>query len=145
MVEPVPSNYPSLIPIAALKGCSEAVAFYKKIFGATERLRMDNPDGSIAHIELAFGSSVLMLGEAMPDHGFPATTLRLSTYVPDCDATYKRALEAGGKEKSPPEDQFYGDRSARFIDPWGNEWSVMTHIKDMTPEEMEAEMKKLYG
>lgn len=144
-VEPVPSNYPRLIPIAAIRGCEEAVAFYRKIFGAEERMRMSMPDGSIAHIELTFGDSMLMLGEAMPDHGYPPTTLRLSLYVPDCDATFRQAVEAGAEEKSPPSDQFYGDRSARVIDPWGNEWTIMTHIKDMTPAEMEAEMKKLYG
>lgn len=144
-VEPVPSNYPSLIPIAALVGCAKAVEFYESIFGAKERFRMSMPDGSIAHIELEFGTSMLMLGEAMPAQGFPPTTLRLSMYVPDCDAIFRRAIEAGAKEKAPPTDQFYGDRSGSVIDPWGNEWTLMTHVKDMTPAEMEAAMKNLYG
>jgi PhnB protein len=144
-VEPVPSNYPSLIPVAALERCEQAVAFYKSVLGATENLRLSMPDGSIAHIELKIGSSMLMLGEAMPAHGYPATTLRLSVYVPDCDATFRKAIAAGATEKRPLTDQFYGDRSGAVVDPWGLEWTFLTHIKDMTPQEMEAEMKRLYG
>lgn len=144
-VEPVPSRYPSLIPMAALEKCDQAVAFYKDLFGAKEAMKMSMPDGSVAHVELMIGNSMLMLGEAMPGQGRPATSLRLSLYVPDCDAVFKRAVAAGAKEISAPRDQFYGDRSGTFVDAWGLEWTVMTHLKDMTAEEMEKAMLALYA
>lgn len=144
-VDPVPSRYPALIPMAALEGCGEAVEFYKTLFGAREALKMSAPDGSVAHVELLIGDSMLMLGEAMPQQGFPPTSLRLSLYVPDCDEVFKRALAAGATERSAPADKFYGDRSGTFVDPWGLEWTVMTHVKDMTEEEMQQAMQALYA
>lgn len=144
-VKPIPSDYPRLTPMAALAGCAKAVEFYKEIFGATERMRFSMPDGSIAHIELAFGDSVLMLGEAMPEHGVPPTTLRLSLYVENCDEVHRRAVAAGAREDQPPTDQFYGDRQGRVTDPWGIQWSIGSRIKEMTVDEMQAEMKKQFG
>lgn len=144
-VDPVPSNYPSLIPIAAVENCAQAIEFYKSVLGATEHLRLSNADGTVAHAELRIGGSMLMLGQAMPAQGFPATTLRLSMYVPDCDAVFRKAIAAGAKAKRPPADQFYGDRSATVVDPWGLEWSFATRQKDMSAAEMESEMRRLFG
>ena len=99
---------------------------------------MDMPGGLVAHCELGFGDAVLMLGSAMAPQN-PAKKACLSIYVKDCDAIYKAALSAGARSIQEPADQFYGDRSARFEDPFGNEWGAMTHIKDVS----EKEMKKL--
>ena len=92
----------------------------------------------VAHCELGFGDAVLMMGSAMPPQNAPRKAC-LSIYVKDCDAIYKAAIGAGARSIQAPTDQFYGDRSARFEDPFGNEWAAMTHIKDVS----EKEMKKL--
>ena len=131
-------GYPVLSSVTVLDQCAQAIDWYKKVLGAKQRLRMDMPGGMVAHCELGFGDAVLMLGSAMPPQN-SAKRASLSIYVKDCDAIYKAALSAGGRSIQEPADQFYGDRSARFEDPFGNEWAAMTHIKDVS----EKEMKKL--
>jgi len=131
-------GYPVLSSITVLDQCAQAIDWYKKVLGAKQRLRMDMPGGMVAHCELGFGDAVLMLGSAMPPQN-SAKRASLSIYVKDCDAIYKAALSAGARSIQEPADQFYGDRSARFEDPFGNEWAAMTHIKDVS----EKEMKKL--
>jgi len=105
------------------------------VLGAKQRLRFDMPNGHVAHCELGFGDAVLMLGSPMPPQ-FPSKKASLSIFVKNCDATYKEALSAGARSTQEPTDQFYGDRSARFEDPFGNEWSVMTHVKNVSEKEM---------
>jgi len=131
-------GYPVLSSVTVLDQCAQAIDWYKKVLGAKQRLRMDMPGGMVAHCELGFGDAVLMLGSAMPPQNSAKRT-SLSIYVKDCDAIYKAALSAGARSIQEPADQFYGDRSARFEDPFGNEWAAMTHIKDVS----EKEMKKL--
>ena len=131
-------GYPVLSSVTVLDQCAQAIDWYKKVLGAKQRLRMDMPGGMVAHCELGFGEAVLMLGSAMPPQN-AARKACLSIYVKDCDAIYKAALIAGARSMQEPADQFYGDRSARFEDPFGNEWAAMTHIKDVS----EKEMKKL--
>jgi PhnB protein len=131
-------GYPVLSSVTVLDQCAQAIDWYKKVLGAKQRLRMDMPGGMVAHCELGFGDAVLMLGSAMPPQNL-AKRACLSIYVKDCDAIYKAALSAGARSIQEPADQFYGDRSARFEDPFGNEWAAMTHIKDVS----EKEMKKL--
>ena len=131
-------GYPVLSSVTVLDQCAQAIDWYKKVLGAKQRLRLDMPGGMVAHCELGFGDAVLMLGSAMPPQN-PAQKASLSIYVKDCDATYQAALSAGARSIREPADQFYGDRNGRFEDPFGNEWAVMTHIKDVS----EKEMKKL--
>ena len=131
-------GYPVLSSVTVLDRCAQAIDWYKKVLGARQRLRMDMPGGMVAHCELGFGDAVLMMGSAMPPQSTPKKAC-LSIYVKDCDAIYKAAMSAGARSIQEPTDQFYGDRSARFEDPFGNEWAAMTHIKDVS----EKEMKKL--
>lgn len=135
----IPDGYPPLMPFAVLTRAAEAIEFYKNVFGATERMRMPGPEGKVAHAELGFGDSVLMLADAMAG-GAPAAPARLCLYVEDVDATHQKAVAAGAQSQQEPKDQFYGDRSCRVTDPFGNEWTIMTHKEDVSPEEMQRRM-----
>jgi PhnB protein len=134
-VKAIPDGYPRLMTMAVLRRCGEAIEFYKSVFGAKERMRMPTPDGKVAHCELQFGDSVLMLADETMEFG--AIPPRLCLYVERCDDVWNKALAAGGQSRREPKDQFYGDRSATFVDPFGAEWTVMTHVEDVSPEEME--------
>jgi PhnB protein len=142
MVQPIPDGYPSLSPYLSIDGAGAAIDFYAKVFGAKERMRMPAPDGKIGHAELQIGDSVLMLADPWEEGGFLApravgrTSVTLSLYVQDVDAVFERALAAGAKSLRPLENQFYGDRSGQFEDPFGHRWSIATHVEDVSPEEM---------
>lgn len=135
-------GYPILSSVTVLDDCARAIDWYKKVLGARQRLRMDMPGGMVAHCELGFGDSVLMLGSPMPPR-FPPKKACLGVYVKNCDAIYEAALNAGARSLQEPADQFYGDRNARFEDPFGNEWSVMTHVKDVSEREMKKAMAQM--
>ena len=105
-------------------------------------LRFDMPGGMVANCELGFGDSVLMMGSPMPPQ-FPSKQACLGIYVKDCDAVYRKALSEGSRSLQEPAYQFYWYRSARFEDPFGNEWSVITHIKDVSEREMKAAMAQM--
>lgn len=137
-------GYPLMSPATVLDDCARAIDWYKKVLGAKQRLRLDMPGGMVAHCELGFGDSVLMLGSPMPPQ-FPPKKANLGLYVKNCDAIYLEALSAGARSLQEPADQFYGDRNARFEDPFGNEWSVMTHIKDVSAREMRKAMAQMGG
>ncbi|HLS76914.1 MAG TPA: VOC family protein [Nocardia sp.] len=150
-VDPVPAGYPALSPGLAVDGAAEAVEFYKRVFGATERMRMPRPDGRIAHCELMIGGSVLMLGDPAPEVGFfdpqavGGTPVSLHVYVPDADAAFVTAMELGAREVEAVSLRFYGDRSGCFVDPWGHRWTVATHVEDVPPDEMDRRMAGLFG
>ena len=135
-------GYPVLSSVTVLDECATAIDWYKKVLGAKERLRLDGPDGTIAHCELGFGDAVLMLGSPMPPR-FPPKKATLAVYVRNCDVIYKAALTAGARSMQEPADQFYGDRNARFEDPFGNEWSVMTHVRNVSEKEMKQAMAQM--
>ena len=135
-------GYPVLSPVTVLDNCAGAIDWYKKVLGAKQRLRFDMPGGTVAHCELGFGDAVMMMGSPMPPQ-FPPKKASLSIYVKNCDATYKEALSAGARSMQEPADQFYGDRTARFEDPFGNEWALMTHIKDVSEKEMKKAMAQM--
>ena len=135
-------GYPVLSSVTVLDDCARAIDWYTKVLGARQRLRLDMPGGTVAHCELGFGDAVLMLGSPMPPQ-FPPKRANLAIYVKSCDATYNAALSAGARSLQEPADQFYGDRNARFEDPFGNEWSVMTHVKDVTEKEMKKAMAQM--
>ncbi len=142
-VSPIPAGYSTLTPGCAVHGAARAIALYQQVFGAVQAVRMDAPDGSVAHAELTFGDSRFMLGEASEQ--YPAHGARLMMYVPDVDAVFARAVAAGFTVKEPLQVQFWGDRTGRVADPFGNEWFLATHVEDVPPAEMEARLAKLYG
>ena len=150
-VKPVPDGYHTVTPYLVIKGAAAALEFYKKAFGAEELLRMPAPDGTIAHAEIRIGDSTIMMGEEQPGMGFiaakPGTpaSVGLMLYVTNVDDMWKRALAAGGRELRPLKDQFYGDRSGTFADPFGHIWTIATHIEDVTPEEMDRRFKAEMG
>jgi len=145
-VKPIPDGYPRVTAYLAIDGAGEAIEFYKKIFGATERMRLPGPDGRIGHAEIQLGDSVIMMADAFPEMGVTdpkklgGTAVNLVVYVEDVDATFKNAIKAGAKETQAVEDKFYGDRAGQFEDPWGHRWDVMSHVEDVSPEEMQKRM-----
>jgi PhnB protein len=148
-VKPIPDGYPRVSPYLIVDGAAAAIDFYTSVLGATERMRMPGPDGRIGHAELQLGESVVMLADEFPDMdikgpktigGSPVT---VCLYVEDVDATFKKALAAGAKESRAVEDQFYGDRTGQFEDPFGHHWSVQTHVEDVSPEEMDKRSAKM--
>jgi PhnB protein len=151
MVEPIPQGYRRVTPYLIVDGGAAAIDFYASVFGATERMRMDAPEGRIGHAELEIGDSVIMLADEHPEMGargpksVGGTPVSLHMYVEDADRVFERALEAGAKELRPVEDQFYGDRLGSFEDPFGHHWHVATHVEDVPPEEMEKRMAEAGG
>ena len=142
-VQPVPDSYPQVTPYLCVDGAQAAIEFYGTVFGAKERMRLDGPDGRIGHAELEIGRGLIMLADEFPEMNFRSpvslggSPVTVSLYVEDVDQVFARAIAAGATEERPLEDQFYGDRSAGFIDPFGHRWSVATHVEDVSPEEME--------
>ncbi len=142
-VDPIPAEYHRVTPYLSVDGAAAAIAFYGSVFGATERVRMDAPDGKIGHAEVQIGDSIIMLADAFPEMGAPTpaalggSPVTLMVYVNDVDDVFSRALQAGAKVISPVENQFYGDRTGQFEDPFGHRWNVATHVEDVAPDEME--------
>jgi len=147
-VKAVPDGYHSIQPYLHIRGAAEAIDFYKKAFDATERMRMPQGDGRIGHAEIQIGDSVIMLADEFPEKDiyspkhFGGSAVSIMLYVEDCDATYKQALNAGAKSLREPADQFYGDRTAGVEDPFGFQWWLGTHVKDVSMEDMQAAMHK---
>ena len=138
-VKPIPDGYHALTPGCAVEGAAKAIDFYKKVFDASERLRMAGPNGSVAHAELKIGDSIFMLGDAGPQT--PKYAMHVMLYTNDADATFTRAVEAGCTVNQPMQDMFWGDRAGRVTDPFGNNWFIATHKEDVSPAEMEKRMK----
>ena len=141
-VDPIPAGYPRLSPYLCVDGAARAIDFYCDVLGAKLTTRYDGPEGAIGHAELSLGDSILMLADEHPDMGFLSptriggTAVTLHTYVDDVDAVFERARAGGAKVLRPVENQFYGDRSGQFEDPFGHRWNVATHVEDVSPEEM---------
>lgn len=141
-VKPIPDGYPQVIPYLHVEGAAQAIEFYESVFGATERMRMEAPGGKIGHAELEIGKSMIMLADAFPEMGvsgpsaYGGSPVTVAVYVEDVDATYRKALDLGGKSVRELENQFYGDRTAQFDDPFGHRWSISTRVEDVPPDEM---------
>ena len=150
-VKPIPDEYPRLSPYLCVENSAEAIDFYVSVLGATERMRMNGPDGKVGHAELQLGDSVVMLADEYPDMGFRSpkavggTPVTLSLYVEDVDDVHAKALAAGAKELRPLENHFYGDRSGQFEDPFGHRWSISTHVEDVPPDEMARRAAAMAG
>jgi PhnB protein len=142
-VRAIPEGYPQVIPYLIVDGADAAIGFYAETLGAKERMRMDGPDGKIGHAELEIGDGLVMLADENPDMGARSpksvggTPVTIHVYVEDVDAAFEAALTAGATELRAVENQFYGDRSGQFEDPFGHHWNVATHVEDVPPEEME--------
>lgn len=144
MTQPIPEGYKSLTPMFMYKDARTAIAFYKKAFGAEERFIMPGLDGKgVMHAELRIGNSIIMLGEETPScPGKSAETIgdspiSLYFYVGNVDDAFAVAVEAGAKVLMQVEDMFWGDRMGTVQDPFGYCWSIASHVKDLTPEEIE--------
>ncbi len=142
-VRAIPKGYHTVTSALSVRGAAEAIAFYKKAFGAQEVMRMASPDGQrIMHAELKIGDSIVWLGDEFPDMGcrspqsLGGSTAALHLYVPDVDAAFKRAVEAGAQVRMPVSDMFWGDRYGRVADPFGHEWGLATHKEDLKPAEI---------
>lgn len=142
-VNPIPQGIHTVTPNLVFRGCAKAIDFYKNALGAKEVARMLSPDGkAVWHAELRVGDSVFFLSDEMPGMGARAPDVEhpapvgMWLYVSDCDAAYRRAVEAGAKGDYEPADMFWGDRVAHVADPFGYTWSFATHVKDLSPEEM---------
>ncbi len=150
-VKPIPDGYPQVTPYLCVDGAAEAIDFYARVLGATERMRMPAPEGKIGHAEIQVGDSVIMLSDEHPDMGVRSpksiggTPVAISVYVEDVDAVFQEALAAGATELRPVENQFYGDRTGQFEDPFGHRWDVATHVEDVPPDEMEKRMAEAMG
>lgn len=144
-VKPIPEGYHSLTPYLVVDGGAQALEYYKKAFGATELFRMEH-EGKIGHAEMKIGDSPFMLSDGHPEMGYRdpkaigGSPVGLMIYVEDVDAIFKQAIEAGGTEMKPVQDQFYGDRSGTLTDPFGHIWTVATHKEDVTPEEIDKRL-----
>jgi PhnB protein len=142
-VKPIPDGYPQVTPYLCVDGAKAAIEFYSNVLGAKERMHMPAPDGKIGHAELELGDSLIMLADEFPEMGIRGpkavggTPVMIMIYVEDADAVFDAAVAAGATALRPVEDQFYGDRTGQFEDPFGHRWSVATHVEDVPPEEME--------
>ncbi len=141
-VKPIPEGYHTATPYLIIKGAARAIEFYKKAFGATELMRMAQPDGRIGHAEIRIGNSPIMLADEVPEMGHRSpqslggSPVSILLYVEDVDALFNQAVSAGAKVERPVQDQFYGDRTGGVTDPFGHVWCIATHKEDVSPEEM---------
>jgi uncharacterized glyoxalase superfamily protein PhnB len=147
--KPIPAGYEGLIPTKVVKDAAKAIEFYKQLFGATEKVRMNVPGSDkVAHAELNIRGSILMLGDECPEMGFfapkgeTAQPSSVFIYVEDVDATMEKALKLGSKIAMPVMDMFWGDRYGKFVDPFGHLWGIATHTKDVTPEDCAKGMEE---
>jgi PhnB protein len=142
-VKPVPAGFHTVTPALTVKDVDKAIGFYKRAFGAKERMRFLGPDDkSIMHAEIKIGDSIIMLGEENPEMGcrgpqsLEGTPVSICLYVEDADHAFTRAVSAGAKADMPVADMFWGDRWGQLTDPFGHKWNLATHKEDLTPEEM---------
>jgi PhnB protein len=150
---PIPDNYRRITPCLVVQGAGKAIDFYRDVFGATERMRFPGPDGTVAHAEIVIGDSVVIVEDAAPYMGTTAppadglagTPVFQFIYVEDVDATVAHAVELGATLKRESKDQFYGDRDAFVIDPFGHGWTIASHVEDVSEEELGRRLSEMMG
>lgn len=150
-VKPIPEGMHTVTPHLVCKGATKAIEFYREAFGAIEIARHTTPDGKILHAAIQIGDSPVMIVDEFPDwkclgpetlNGSPVT---LHLYVEDADAVTQRAIKAGAKEVMPLQDMFWGDRYGKLEDPFGHCWSVATHKRDVSPDEMARAAREMFS
>ena len=146
-VKPIPEGYHTLTPFMTVRHADRAIEFYKQAFGAVERGVMKGPDGKVMHAELKIGDSIIMLADEFPEFGVVGpesagggSSMGLHIYIEDVDAAFDRAVKAGAKVEMPVMEQFWGDRYGKLKDPFGHKWSIATHTRDLSREEMKHGM-----
>jgi PhnB protein len=143
-VKPIPDDMHSITPHIVCKDAPAAIEFYKKAFGAIDAGQMLAPNGKLIHGMIRIGDSAVMLAEETPEWGavgpltLKGSPVTLHLYVDNADAAFERAVAAGATSVMPPADMFWGDRYGVLKDPFGHNWSIAHHMRDMTPEEMQA-------
>jgi len=148
-IKPIPEGMHTVTPHLICAGAAEAIEFYKRALGATEVARLPGPDGKVMHAQIRIGDSAVMLTDEAPawnalgPKALKGTPVTIHLYVADVDAFAARAVKAGAKAIMPVGDQFWGDRYGVLEDPWGHHWSVATHVRDVSPEEMREAMRKM--
>jgi len=145
--KPVPDGYHTLTPFLTCRDAARAIEFYKQAFGAEVRGGVaQGPDGKVMHAELKIGDSVIMLSDEYPEYGslspqsMGGSPMGLHIYLDGVDAAFDRAVKAGATVEMPVMDQFWGDRYGKLRDPFGHKWSIATHVKDMSEDEMKRGM-----
>src|ERR1700722_1309526 len=150
-VKHIPDGFHTVTPHLIVKGAGKALDFYAQAFGAKEQVRMPGPGGSIMHAQMQIGDSIIMLADENPEMGnrgpqtLGGSSVVLSIYCDDADAMFARATKAGAKVTMPLTDMFWGDRYGQVTDPFGHLWSIATHQKDVTPDEMRKAMKEQFA
>jgi len=145
----VPKDMHSVTPHLVCAGAADAIEFYRKAFGATEEVRLPGPGGKLMHAMIRIGGSAIMLADEMPEWGslgpkaLKGSPVTIHLYVDDVDTFVERAVKAGAKVTMPVDDMFWGDRYGKLEDPFGHHWSVATHQRDVTAEEMAQAMKAM--
>ena len=151
---PIPAGFEGLIPHLVCKGCADAIEFYKRAFGAEEVMRMPADGQRMMHAEIRIGKSMVFLVDDFPEFcggksqsplAVGGTPVTIHRYVTDCDAAVQRAVDAGATLTMPPQDMFWGDRYGMVTDPFGHNWSIATHQRDLTPAEMGEAMKTAFA
>jgi uncharacterized glyoxalase superfamily protein PhnB len=148
-VKPVPEGMHTVTPHLICGGAAEALEFYKNAFGAVELSRMPGPNGKVMHASMRIGDSVIMLNDEMPEWGtvgpksLKGSAVTIHLYVDNVDAAFERAVKAGAKVTMPLADMFWGDRYGKLEDPFGHQWSIATHVRDVSPEEMQKAMEQM--
>lgn len=148
-VRPIPEGFHTITPHLVCEGATKAIAFYEQAFGAVVVDQMPGPDGKLMHALLRIGDSHLMLCDDFPEYGSPGpralggTTVTIHLYVPDADAAWERALAAGATPSMPLSDMFWGDRYGQVTDPYGHRWSLATHQRDLSQQEIMDGMNKM--
>ncbi|MGQ0559557.1 MAG: VOC family protein [Sphingosinicella sp.] len=146
----IPEGYQGVIPYLIVDGAAEAIGYYQQAFGATEVERLARGD-RIAHAEIRIGEDIVMLADEFPDLGMVGPNrlggcaASFMIYVEDVDTVFASAIAAGGREERPVKDQFYGDRSGALIDPFGHRWTLATHVREVTIDEMRAHLAAMAG
>lgn len=149
-VSPIPQGYSSVTPYLIVDNGKAAIEFYKKVFAATEDMRMEHA-GKIGHAELQIGNSKVMLADEHPEidarspKAYGGAGISIHLYVDDVDTVFQNALTAGAKQIKPLADMFYGDRCGSVEDPYGHRWHIATHIEDVSDEEIKARLAKMSG
>jgi len=147
-VKPIPDGYHTITPHITVRDAPGAIDFYKKALNAQVLNRADLPNGKVMHASLRIGDSQLMLNDEMPEYGVVSplslggSPVTIHIYTENVDQAFNRAVSAGAQIKMPLADQFWGDRYAVVADPYGHKWSLASHVKDLSPEEMELAMKE---
>jgi len=148
-MKPIPEGMHTVTPHLICAGAADAIEFYKKAFGAVELTRMPGPDGKIMHASIRIGDSVVMLNEEMPEWGsfgpkhLKGSPVTIHLYVENVDAVFEQAVRTGAKITMPIDDMFWGDRYGKLEDPFGHQWSVGTHMRDPSLEEMQKAMEQM--